>query len=84
MSRSLKKGPYVEAKLLARVEKMNETDSDLSSSNDVIYSNNNSIVGNDTIKPIKISIAHSIFLLIVAFPADSLFLLLYINPAITK
>ena len=26
MSRSLKKGPYVDAKLLARVEKMNETD----------------------------------------------------------
>ena len=26
MSRSLKKGPYVDAKLLARVEKMNEED----------------------------------------------------------
>jgi len=26
MSRSLKKGPYVDAKLLARVEKMNEKD----------------------------------------------------------
>lgn len=26
MSRSLKKGPYVDAKLLARVEKMNEND----------------------------------------------------------
>lgn len=26
MSRSLKKGPYVDKKLLARVEKMNETD----------------------------------------------------------
>ncbi len=26
MSRSLKKGPYVDEKLLARVEKMNETD----------------------------------------------------------
>ena len=26
MSRSLNKGPYVDAKLLARVEKMNETD----------------------------------------------------------
>lgn len=26
MSRSLKKGPYVDAKLLSRVEKMNETD----------------------------------------------------------
>ena len=26
MSRSLKKGPYVDAKLLARIEKMNETD----------------------------------------------------------
>ena len=25
MSRSLKKGPYVDAKLLARIEKMNET-----------------------------------------------------------
>lgn len=27
MSRSLKKGPYVDEKLLAKVEKMNETDS---------------------------------------------------------
>ena len=26
MSRSLKKGPYVDAKLLARIEKMNEND----------------------------------------------------------
>ena len=26
MSRSLKKGPYVDAKLLARIEKMNEED----------------------------------------------------------
>ena len=26
MSRSLKKGPYVDEKLLARIEKMNETD----------------------------------------------------------
>ena len=26
MARSIKKGPYVDAKLLARVEKMNETD----------------------------------------------------------
>jgi len=27
MSRSLKKGPYVDEKLLAKIEKMNETDS---------------------------------------------------------